>query len=795
MSTGERQRTGVPGQDRPTLPAVVLSGAVVLPSMALTLPISDAAGAAAVDEATRGDHLILLVPAQPDSEDRSLAERLLPVGVVARIERVSHSGPTERGILVRALHRAVLGQLVQEQPCLRFTYESRPDPQSWSPEAEQLRLRVLAAIELFVSRQPGIPQEVLNFVRSIAHPGQLADNAGYAPEMTFAERADLLQTFDLTERLQKVLAFFQRQIQLQELREEIRSQVREAVEKTQREYILREQLRAIRRELGEEDDEAAEIERYRQRIEAAGMPEEARREALRELARLERMPPQAAEYSVIKTYLEWLVDLPWQRSDPEEIDIARARAVLDEDHYDLQEVKERILEYLAVRKLRAERSVGGGDGPVILCFVGPPGVGKTSLGQSIARALGRTFTRMSLGGIRDEAEIRGHRRTYVGAMPGRIIQGIRRAGTNNPVFMLDEVDKIGADWRGDPAAALLEVLDPAQNAHFRDLYLDVDFDLSRVMFITTANLLDPIPPALRDRMEVLRLDGYTEHDKLHIARRFLIPRQLAQTGLRAEEVTLTDDAARAVIRDYTREAGVRNLEREIGRILRKVATAVAAGQLQPPVTVDASRVPDYLGVPRFVSDLAERTGRPGVATGLAVTPTGGEVIFVEAARMPGEERLTLTGHLGEVMKESAQIALSYVRAAGQALGVDPALLRGHEVHIHVPAGATPKDGPSAGLAMVTALVSLLSGRPVRADVAMTGEITLQGQVLPVGGIRQKLLAAQQAGLRTVILPARNAAEMREIPEEVRAALEVRFVRTIEEALAIALQPEAAPAAV
>jgi ATP-dependent Lon protease len=760
--------------------------------MALTLPVSDAAGAAAVDEAARADHLVLLVPAQPEAEDRPLQERLLPVGVVASIERISQSGPTERGILVRALHRAVLGQLAQDQPSLRFTYEARPDPQAWSSEVEELRLRVLAAIELFVSRQPGIPQEVLNFVRGIGHPGQLADSAGYAPEMTFQERADLLATFDLRERLQKVLAFFQRQIQLQELREEIRGQVREAMEKSQREYILREQLRAIRRELGEEDGEAGESERYRQRIEAAGMPEEAQREALRELARLERMPPQAAEYGVIKTYLDWLVDLPWQRSDPEEIDIARARAVLDEDHYDLEEVKERILEHLAVRKLRAERGTAGGDGPVILCFVGPPGVGKTSLGQSIARALGRKFTRMSLGGIRDEAEIRGHRRTYVGAMPGRIIQAIRRAGTNNPVFMLDEVDKIGADWRGDPAAALLEVLDPAQNRHFRDLYLDVDFDLSRVMFITTANLLEPIPPALRDRMEVLHLDGYTEHDKLQIARGFLLPRQLAQTGLRVEEVTLTDEAVRTIIRDYTREAGVRNLEREIGRILRKVATAATEGRLDLPVTVDGSQVADYLGVPRYLPELAERTGRPGVATGLAVTPTGGEVIFVEAARMPGEERLTLTGHLGDVMKESAQIALSYVRAAGPALGVDPGLLRGHEVHIHVPAGATPKDGPSAGLAMVTALVSLLSGRPVRPDVAMTGEITLQGQVLPVGGVRQKLLAAQRVGLRVVILPARNSAELREIPEEVRTALEVRFVRTIEEALAVTLQPEPAP---
>jgi ATP-dependent Lon protease len=780
------------GTDRPTLPAIVLPGFVVLPSMALTLPVSDAAGAAAVDEAARADHLVLLVPAQPEAEDRPLQERLLPVGVVARIERISQSGPTERGILVRALHRAVLGQLVQEEPSLRFTYEARPDPQSWPPEVEQLRLQVLAAIELFVSRQPGIPQEVLNFVRGIGHPGQLADNAGYAPEMTFQERAELLQTFDLRERLQKVLAFFQRQIQMQQLREEIRGQVREAVEKSQREYILREQLRAIRRELGEEDGEAGESERYRQRIEAAGMPEEARREALRELARLERMPAQAAEYGVIKTHLDWLVDLPWQRSDPEEIDITRARAVLDEDHYDLQEIKERILEHLAVRKLRAERGTAGGDGPVILCFVGPPGVGKTSLGQSIARALGRKFTRMSLGGIRDEAEIRGHRRTYVGAMPGRIIQAIRRAGTNNPVFMLDEVDKIGADWRGDPAAALLEVLDPAQNRHFRDLYLDVDFDLSRVMFITTANLLEPIPPALRDRMEVLHLDGYTEHDKLHIALGFLFPRQLAQTGLRVEEVTLTDEAVRTIIRDYTREAGVRNLEWEIGRILRKVATAATEGRLDLPVTVDGSQVADYLGVPRYLPELAERTGRPGVATGLAVTPTGGEVIFVEAARMPGEERLTLTGHLGDVMKESAQIALSYVRAAGPALGVDAGLLRGHEVHIHVPAGATPKDGPSAGLAMVTALVSLLSRRPVRPDVAMTGEITLQGQVLPVGGVRQKLLAAQRVGLRVVILPARNAAELREIPEEVRTALEVRFVRTIEEALAVALQPEPAP---
>jgi len=776
------------------MPAVVLSGVVVLPSMALTLPITDPAGAAAVDEAMRADHLVLLVPAQPEAEGRPLSERLLPVGVVARIERASQSGPTERGVLIRALHRAALGQLVQEEPYLRFTYEARPDPQTWPPEVEQLRLRVLAAIELFVSRQPGIPQDVLNFVRGIEHPGQLADNAGYAPEMTFQERADLLQTFPLAERLQKVLAFFERQIRLQELREEIRAQVRDSVEKTQREYILREQLRAIRRELGEEDEEAAAVERYRARIEAAGMSEEATREALRELARLERMPPQAAEYGVIKTYLDWLVELPWQRADPEEIDIARARAVLDEDHYDLEEIKERILEHLAVRKLRAERgSADGADGPVILCFVGPPGTGKTSLGQSIARALGRQFTRMSLGGIRDEAEIRGHRRTYVGALPGRIIQAIRRAGTNNPVFMLDEVDKIGADWRGDPAAALLEVLDPTQNRRFRDLYLDVDFDLSRVMFITTANLLEPIPPALLDRMEVLRLDGYTEQEKIHIARGFLLPRQLAQTGLRAGEVEVTDRALRAVIRDYTRESGVRNLEREIGRILRKVATRAAEGKHTLPVRIDGEQVADYLGVPRFFAEIAERTGRPGVATGLAVTPSGGEVIFVEAARMPGEERLILTGHLGDVMKESAQIALSYVRANGPALGIDADALRSHEVHIHVPAGATPKDGPSAGAAMVTALVSLLSGRSVRPDVAVTGEITLQGQVLPVGGIRQKLLAAHRAGLRTVILPARNEAELAAIPEEVREDLQPRFVRTVEEAVAIALQPAAAGA--
>ncbi|MBN1659763.1 MAG: endopeptidase La, partial [Anaerolineae bacterium] len=574
------------------------------------------------------------------------------------------------------------------------------------------------------------------------------------------------------------------------------------MEKMQRDFFLREQMKAIQRELGEEDEHTIEIEEYRHKIAEAGMPEEAEREALRELGRLERMPPQAAEYSVIKTFLDWLTEMPWQRATEDNLDIAHARQVLDEDHYDLEDIKERILEYLAVRKLRHERRAADTrhgereEEPVdrirreregvILCFVGPPGTGKTSLGQSIARAMNREFIRMSLGGMRDEAEIRGHRRTYIGAMPGRIIQGLRRIGTKNPVFMLDEVDKLGSDWRGDPSSALLEVLDPEQNREFRDHYLDVPFDLSQVMFVTTANTLSPIPDPLRDRMEILELDGYTQEEKVRIAQQYLLPRQIRENSLRPDEITISDDALRRIIGDYTREAGVRNLEQRIGMICRKVATRVAQAE-GVSVEVGEEDVIEYLGRPRFYYEVAERTEVPGVATGLVWTPTGGDITFVEATRMKGNRRLMLTGKLGDVMQESAQAALSYVRSKAKDLNIGEDLLAKSDIHIHVPAGAVSKDGPSAGVTIATALVSLLTGRSVRADVAMTGEITLRGQVLPIGGVKQKVLAAARVGIQTVILPRRNEPDLEDVPDEVCEQLNFVFVDMVDQVFDAALR--------
>jgi ATP-dependent Lon protease len=571
------------------------------------------------------------------------------------------------------------------------------------------------------------------------------------------------------------------------------------MEKVQREYFLREQLKAIKKELGEEDEQSLEVEEYRRKIAEAGMPEEVEKEAKRELDRLAKMPTAAAEYSVIKTYLDWLTDLPWNVATEDNLDIARARQILDEDHYDLEEIKERILEYLAVRKMRLERQpereAESEEEPrdyirkerqgAILCFVGPPGTGKTSLGQSIARALGRKFVRMSLGGVRDEAEIRGFRRTYVGALPGRIIQAIRRVGSKNPVFMLDEVDKVGTDWRGDPSSALLEVLDPEQNTDFRDHYLDVPFDLSQVMFITTANTLGPIPAPLRDRMEIMELDGYIEEEKIRIAQQYLIPRQLRENALRPEEIKFTEDALRRIIRDYTREAGVRNLERQIGSVCRKVITKVAEGHTRA-IVVTEDGIPEYLGKPKFFSEVAERTEIPGVATGLVVTPVGGDITFVEASRMKGKGGFTITGQLGDVMKESAQAALSYIRAKAGELGIDEDSFAESDVHIHVPAGAIPKDGPSAGVTMTTALASLFSGRPVRSDLAMTGEVTLRGQVLPVGGIKQKVLAAYQAGLETVILPKRNEVDLDDLPKEAREKMRFILVDKVDQVIASAL---------
>jgi ATP-dependent Lon protease len=617
---------------------------------------------------------------------------------------------------------------------------------------------------------------------NVEEPGILADLIASTLNLTLEDKQAILETLGVRTRLEKVNLLLNKELSVLEMGSKIQSQVREGIDKSQKEYFLREQLKAIQKELGDKDERTVEIEELRQRIAKAKLPPEAMKEAERELDRLAKMPPSAAEYTVARTYLDWLIEIPWAVATEDNLDIRQAQKVLDEDHYDLEKVKKRILEYLSVRKLKADMK-----GP-ILCFVGPPGTGKTSVGKSIARALGRKFIRMSLGGVRDEAEVRGHRRTYVGALPGRIIQGIRKAGSNNPVFMLDEIDKLGMDFRGDPSSALLEVLDPEQNYSFSDHYLEVPFDLSKVMFITTANILDPIPAPLRDRMEVLDLPGYTEEEKLKIAKDFLVPKQVQAHGLTGENIQFTDEALRRIALEYTREAGVRNLEREIANVCRGVARRVAEGA-EGLARVEGESIPSYLGPIKFFSEVAERTSEPGVATGLAWTPTGGDILFIEATRMKGRKGFSLTGQLGEVMKESAQAALSYVRVKAKALKIPENFFDGSDIHIHVPAGAIPKDGPSAGVTMFTAITSLLTGRPVRSDVAMTGEITLRGLVLPVGGIKEKVLAAKRSGITAVILPKRNEKDLEEVSEQVRKDMKFHFVQKMDEVIQIALKPE------
>ncbi len=658
----------------------------------------------------------------------------------------------------------------------------------------QRSLRDLA--QEVVALSPNLPDEVGNFLNQMKDPRYLLYLVASNAHLEVEKGQQILETDSVKDKFLALISHLSHEKEVLTLGKKIQTQAREEMDKAQREYYLRQQLKAIQKELGETDQGQAVVPEYTEKIEEANLPEEAKKEAHRELKRLSGMTPQAAEYSVIKTYLDWLVELPWNVLSEDQLDVKHARTVLDEDHYDQQEVKDRIIEYLAVRKLVKERGVqiepgeertAGEAMGVILCFVGPPGVGKTSLGQSIARALGRKFTRMSLGGMRDEAEIRGHRRTYIGAMPGRIIQAMKRASTRNPVFMLDEVDKIGTDWRGDPSSALLEVLDPAQNHAFRDHYLDVDFDLSDVIFITTANQLETIPPPLRDRMEIITLDGYTEYEKLRIAQRHLIPRQIKANGLREDEITFREEALHKIVQDYTREAGVRNLERQIGAICRKSVVKIAAEELAH-VDITPVIVRDYLKKEKFESESSECNEVPGIATGLAVTTVGGEILFIEATGMKGKGGLTLTGQLGEVMRESAQIAHSYVRSKASQLGVDPGLFERMDVHLHVPAGSIPKDGPSAGVAMVMAIASLFSGRPVHGDVGMTGEVTLRGRVLPVGGIKMKLLAGHRAGLNTVILPKRNERDLEDLPEDVRKAMTFVPIEQIGEALKVALLP-------
>jgi ATP-dependent Lon protease len=747
---------------------IPLDDTVVFPGMPITLPVDVGA-----------DERVFLVPKHGHAYAK--------VGVVAEVsDRVRLAG---RGLAVslNPLYRAIPGAATADaDDVLRVDVEPRPDQAPAGHLTRELEREYRAVVDEILELR-GDDGRIRAFVRSIGEPGALADTAGYSPDLNFAQKLELLETLDVVERLKLAVKFQRERLAELQVRKRIRDDVEDGAQKQQREYFLRRQMDAIRKELGETDGSVAE--EYRQKISSAGMPEAVRQQAEREVDRLERMGEANAESSMIRSYLDWLLSVPWAKRSDERLDPVHARQVLDADHEGLDDVKRRITEYLAVRKLRTDRGMADDRrSGVILTLIGPPGTGKTSIGESIARATGRQFVRMSLGGVRDEAEIRGHRRTYIGALPGRLVRALRDAGTMNPVIMLDEVDKIGADWRGDPSAALLEVLDPAQNHSFRDHYLDVELDLSHVLFVATANVADTIPAALFDRMEVIRFDGYTTDEKVAIGRGHLWPRQLERNGLRADEVSVAEDVLRLVVTDYTREAGVRQLERELGTLLRKTATRIASDAPATPLAVDGAAVREALGRPKFFHEAAVRTAVPGVATGLAVTGTGGDVLFVEAASMPGQNGLVLTGQLGEVMRESARIALTYVRSHAAALGIDEHALDGRDLHLHVPAGAIPKDGPSAGITMTTAIASLLSGRPVRSTVGMTGEVTLQGRVLPIGGLKQKVLAAHAAGLSEVIVPERNQPDLDDVPGEVRNQMRFHPVATVDQALALALEP-------
>jgi len=804
-STRQETRAEESAVDIPSELAILpLRGVVVYPLTALPLTVGRPRSIRLIDDAVLGKRIIGLVAAKDPEIEEPGPDDVYMVGTAVLVHRLRKAPDGTVILLVQGLERIRIRRFTQTEPYLKAEVEVAPDVVEDSVETEALMRNIVELFRRLVSLVPHIPDDLVMLALNVDDPRQLVYAIATYIRMDLADAQEILELNEVKEKLRKLTLTLNRELEVLELGKKIQTEAQSEMQKVQREYFLREQLKAIKKELGEEDEQALEIEELRQKIEAAGMPEEARKEAERELDRLSKLPTAAAEYSVIRTYLDWLVNLPWNKTTEDNLDIARARQVLDEDHYDLEDIKERILEYLAVRKLRLERKEeqekkegeeGEGESEdylrreregVILCFIGPPGTGKTSLGRSIARALGRKFVRQSLGGVRDEAEIRGHRRTYIGALPGRIIQALRRVGTKNPVFMLDEIDKVGQDWRGDPSSALLEVLDPEQNRDFRDHYLDVPFDLSQVMFICTGNVLETIPPALRDRMEILRLSGYTEEEKIKIAQQYLIPRQIKENGLRPEEIEFTEEAIRKVIRDYTREAGVRNLERELGSICRKVATRVAEGQEGVKTVITEEKVAEFLGKPKYFFEAAERTEIPGVATGVAWTPTGGDIIFVEATKMPGKKGFTLTGQLGDVMKESAQAALSYIRSKAKDLGIDEDFFEKHDIHIHVPAGAMPKDGPSAGVTMATALASLLLNKPVRSDVGMTGEITLRGQVLPVGGIKEKVLAAHRAGLKTVILPRRNEPDLEDVPEDVRKEMHFILADQVDQVIEAAL---------
>jgi len=780
------------------LPILPLRGLVVYPQTAVPLTIGQPRSIRLVDDVVAGEtRLIGLIASRDPDLETPEPKDLFTTGTVAMVHRLFRAPDSTIRLVVQGIARFRVDEFVQLEPYLKANIQLTPELVEEGAELEALARSARSQFERIAEMIPSIPRELVASIVALEDALQTVYTVANFQRMELEDAQTILELDSAKDKLHKLVGILAREVEVLEIGQKIQNEARSEIEKVQREYFLREQLKAIQKELGEGDEQAAEVEEFRLKIEDAKMPEEAEKQARRELDRLSRLPTAAAEYGVIRTYLDWLVSLPWSKVTQDNLDISHAREVLDQDHYGLEDVKERILEYLAVRKLRLERSEELAASPVddirrlregvILCFIGPPGVGKTSLGRSISHSMGRKFIRISLGGMRDEAEIRGHRRTYIGALPGRILQALRRVETRNPVFMLDEVDKLVFDFHGDPASALLEVLDPEQNSEFRDHYLEVAFDLSQVMFITTANSAETIPGPLLDRMEVIRLSGYTENEKIAIAQGYLIPRQIKENGLRVSEVEFTRPSLEKIIRSYTREAGVRNLEREIGSVCRKVVTYIAEGKGEG-VEITPEKVVEFLGRPTFYSteEIAERTSIPGVATGLAWTPVGGDILFVEATSMPGGKGFQVTGSIGNVMQESARAALSYVRSRATSLGLDPDFFDKTDIHLHVPTGSQPKDGPSAGVTMATALVSLISGRSVRSELGMTGEITLRGQVLPVGGIKEKILAAHRSGLKKVILPVRNEADLEDLPEEVRKSIEFVFAETVDDVLNAAL---------
>jgi ATP-dependent Lon protease len=783
------------------LPVLPLRGAVVYPMMWLPLPIGQKRSIRLVEESLPGSRMIALVASKDENVEEPSPDEIHTIGTAAQIHRVLKTPDGTMRLVIQGLERIRIINYIQRDPYLRARVEIIPETEESNLEMEALTRAVQDLFRKLIELEPHMPEELAIMAINVDDSRQLAYLVASSMRLSTEDAQQLLEMDRIYDKLMRLTQLLKKEIEVLELGRKIQTEAQGEMERMQREFYLREQIKAIQKELGDDDEQSADIRELEERITAAGMSEEAEKESRRELERMRRMPIQAAEYSVIKTYLDLLVSLPWQKQTSDNLDVPHARAVLDEDHFGLDEIKDRIVEFLAVRKLRAERREEQSNEDVrdkirreregvVLCFVGPPGVGKTSLGISIARAMERKFVRLALGGVRDEADIRGFRRTYIGSMPGRIIQSLRRVESNNPVFMLDEVDKLGRDFRGDPSNALLEVLDPEQNREFRDHYLDVAYDLSQVMFITTANVLDTIPGPLRDRMEIIELSSYTEDEKLQIARGYLIPRQIRENGLRQEEIDFRDDALREAIQGYTREAGVRSLERQIGKICRKIAAKVAAGNSDGLIVVDKANVSQFLGKREIHPDeVVERAEMPGVAVGLAWTATGGDIMFFEATKSPGDKGFTLTGQLGDVMKESAQAALSYVRSRASALNIDPDTFRKSDIHLHIPAGAIPKDGPSAGITMSTALVSLLTGKPLRPKLGMTGEITLRGKVLPIGGVKEKVLAAVRFGLETIILPRHNEADLEDVPASVREKLKFVLVDTVDEVWAAAIDSD------